>query len=178
VAAAQVKKAVPPQAIAVVVQTPAASVAKVAAATPAAIAARPTVVASAPATKIVQPSPARSEAAEDDGPRVVEPPPVSVERKSEAAVAPKAPENVAAKILSAPQPPFPPWAKTLDVSSVVKLDAVIDEKGNLGEMKIVYGPRLLERAAQQAVQLWIFEPARLAGKSAESHIVLTVEFQR
>jgi outer membrane biosynthesis protein TonB len=175
VAAAPVKKAVPPQALAVVVPTPAASVAKVAAATPAA---RPTVVASAPATKIVQPSPARSEAAEDDGPRVVEPPPVSVEPKSEAAVAPKAPENVAAKILSAPQPPFPPWAKTLDVSSVVKLDAVIDEKGNLGEMKIVYGPRLLERAAQQAVQLWIFEPARLAGKSAESHMVLTVEFQR
>ncbi|HEY3967392.1 MAG TPA: energy transducer TonB, partial [Planctomycetaceae bacterium] len=72
----------------------------------------------------------------------------------------------------------PPWAKTLDVSSVVRLDAVIDEKGNLGETRIVSGPRLLERAAQQAVQLWIFEPAQLDGKPTAAHMVLTVEFQR
>ena len=83
-----------------------------------------------------------------------------------------------AKILSAPQPPFPSWAKKLDVASVVKLDAAIDAKGNLEQTKIVAGPRLLERAAEQAVQLWIFEPAKLDGKPAESHMVLTVEFQR
>jgi protein TonB len=136
------------------------------------------VVASAPAAKIVQPSPARSEPAEEDGPRVVEPPPVSEQTEPVASVAPKAPENIPAKILSAPQPPFPTWAKKLDVGSVVRLDAVIDEKGNLGQTKIVAGPRLLERAAQQAVQLWIFEPAQLNGRPAATHMVLTVEFQR
>jgi hypothetical protein len=201
VAAATVKKAVPPKAPPAVVQTPAASVAQVPAATlpasvnaPAATAARPavvpsapvakasapppSVVASAPASKIVQPAPGRSEPAEETGPRVVEPPPVSEEPKPAEPVVPKAPENVPAKIVSAPQPSFPSWAKTLDVASVVKLDAVIDEKGNLGETKIVSGPRLLERAAQQAVQLWIFEPAQSDGKPAESHMVLTIEFQR
>jgi outer membrane biosynthesis protein TonB len=204
VAAAPVKKAVPPKAPPVVVQTPAAPVAQVPAATlPASVnahaataarpavvapapvakasaakasAATPSVVASAPASKIVQP--ARSESAEETGPRVVEPPPVTEEPKPAEPVAPKAAENVPAKILSAPQPSFPSWAKTLDVASVVKLDAVIDEKGNLGETRIVSGPRLLERAAQQAVQLWIFEPAQSDGKPAESHMVLTVEFQR
>jgi protein TonB len=185
VAAAPVKKAVPAKAAPVVVQTPAAPVEKVAAAippapvnAPAATAARPSVVASAPASKIVQPAPARSESAEETGPRVVEPPPVTEEPKPAAPVAPKAAEDIPAKILSAPQPSFPSWAKTLDVASVVKLDAVIDEKGNLGETRIVSGPRLLERAAQQAVQLWIFEPAQSDGKPAESHMVLTVEFQR
>jgi protein TonB len=141
-------------------------------------AATPSVVASAPASKIVQPAPARSESAEETGPRVVEPPPVTEEPKPAAPVAPKAAEDIPAKILSAPQPSFPSWAKTLDVASVVKLDAVIDEKGNLGETRIVSGPRLLERAAQQAVQLWIFEPALTDGKPAASHMVLTVEFQR
>jgi outer membrane biosynthesis protein TonB len=203
VAAAPVKKAVPPKAPPVVVQTPAAPVEKVAAAIPPApvnapaarptvvasapvakasaakaSAATPSVVASAPASKTVQPAPARSESAEETGPRVVEPPPVTEEPKPAGPVAPKAPEDIPAKILSAPQPGFPSWAKTLDVASVVKLDAVIDEKGNLGQTKIVSGPRLLERAAQQAVQLWIFEPAELDGKPAASHMVLTVEFQR
>ena len=206
VAAATVKKAVPLKAPPVVVQTPAASVAQVpaatppapvnapaaTAATPAVVAsapvakatdakasvATPSVVASAPASKIVQPASARSEPAEETGPRVVEPPPVSEEPKPAEPVVAKAPEDIPAKILSAPQPGLPSWAKTLDVASVVKLDAVIDEKGNLGETKIVAGPRLLERAAQQAVQLWIFQPAQSDGKPAASHMVLTVEFQR
>jgi TonB family protein len=208
VAAAPVKKAAPPKAPAIVVQTPAAPVAKVAAAATAGLvnapgakvsAARATVIASAPVAKvpaakaaaetpvavgsapvagIVPSSPARSEPAEETGPRVVEPPPVSEEPKPEAPVAPKAPENISAKIVSAPQPSFPSWAKKLDVGGVVKLDAVIDEKGNLAETKIVSGPRLLERAAEQAVQLWIFQPAELDGKPAASHMVLTVEFQR
>ena len=203
VAAASAKKAVAPTAPPVVVQTLAAPVAKAPAATPPVVAsapvvkaatatsavagsapaakataARPPAVASAPAAKIVQPSPPRSEPAEDDGPRVVEPPPASEEPEPVASVAPKAAANIPAKILSAPQPPFPTWAKKLDVGSVVRLDAVIDEKGNLGQTKIVSGPRLLERAAQQAVQLWIFEPAQLGGKPAATHMVLTVEFQR
>lgn len=178
--AAQVTAAKPSAPINAPAVKVAAATPSVAASAPAAkaTAPRPAVVASAPATKVVEPSPARSEAAEDDGPRVVEPPPVNAEPEPVASVAPKAAENVPAKIVSAPQPGFPSWAKTLDVGSVVRLDAVIDEKGNLGQTKIVSGPRLLERAAEQAVQLWIFEPAQLHGKPAATHLVLTVEFQR
>jgi protein TonB len=85
---------------------------------------------------------------------------------------------VPARILSKPQPAFPSWAKSLGVEGVVKLDAVIDEKGNVAETKVLSGPRELQRAAKQAVGLWIFEPAQSAGKPTSSHMVLTVEFQR
>jgi hypothetical protein len=165
-------------------QSPGASVAKVAAvskvsvATPAAVTSAP--VASAPAAKVVRSSPALgpSESADEEGPHVVEPEPAVDQPKPVERVEPKVPENVPAKIVSEAQPPLPPWAKSLDVGTVVKLDAVIDEKGNLETTRIVSGPRLLRRAAEQAVQLWIFEPAELDGKPAASHMVLTVEFQR
>jgi len=87
-------------------------------------------------------------------------------------------DTIPAKILSQPQPAFPSWAKHLDLDGVVTLDAVIDEKGNLGALKVLSGPRQLQRAAEQAVGLWIFEPAQSAGTPVSSHIVLTVEFQR
>jgi protein TonB len=85
---------------------------------------------------------------------------------------------VPAKILSQPQPPFPSWAKGLDLDGVVTLDAVIDEKGNVTTAKPLSGPRPLQRAAEQAVGLWEFEPARSGGKPIASHMTLTVEFKR
>lgn len=167
-------KAPPP----VVVQAPAAPVAKVPAARPAVVV-RPPV---APVAKIDRrpeaPRQSPPETAEEDGPRVVEPEPSNEPPEDVARAKPKADENIPAKILTESQPPLPPWAKTLDIGTVVRLDAVIDENGNLGEMKIVSGPRLLERAAEQAVQIWLFEPAQLDGKPTATHMILTVEFQR
>jgi len=91
---------------------------------------------------------------------------------------PAAPVIVPAKIVSQFQPPLPPWAKDVDVYGVVTLDAEIDEKGNLGRMKLVSGPRVLESAAEAAVGLWIFQPAMENGKPTTTHMELTVEFQR
>jgi Gram-negative bacterial TonB protein C-terminal len=91
---------------------------------------------------------------------------------------PGAPEMIPAKILSQYQPSLPPWAKNLDLYGVVTLDAVIDDKGNLKQTKLVSGPRVLESAAEAAVGLWIFQPATSDGKPTTSHMVLTVEFQR
>jgi periplasmic protein TonB len=88
------------------------------------------------------------------------------------------PETVPAKILSQFQPPLPKWAKDVDLDGVVKLDAVIDEKGNLRQMKLLSGPRALESSAEGAVGLWIFQPALKDGKPTAAHMVLTVEFQR
>jgi len=87
-------------------------------------------------------------------------------------------ELVPAKIVSQYQPSLPPWAKDLDLQGVVKLDALIDEKGNLKSMKVLSGPRALESAAEGAVGLWLFEPATLNGKPTATHMTLTVEFQR
>ncbi len=175
VAAAPVRRPPPRVPLPVVVQTPAAPGAKVPAA-------RLGAVGRAPVGKIVRPREALSksapETAVDEGPRVVAAEPEAEQPKPAEPVAPTAPENIPAKIVEGSQPPLPPWAKNLDVSTVVKLDAVIDEKGNLGATKIVAGPRLLKRAAEQAVQLWIFEPAQTNGKPTASHMLLTVEFKR
>jgi len=87
-------------------------------------------------------------------------------------------EMIPAKILEQPQPALPDWAKSLDVDNVVKLDAVIDEKGNATVEKVLSGPRVLQHVAETAIQLWQFAPAQLDGKPVASHMTLTVEFQQ
>jgi Gram-negative bacterial TonB protein C-terminal len=178
-AAAPAAKAAPPRVPPpIVVRGPAAPVAKVSAAAPVAASSAPVAKTVARSLAPGDPAPAAKPEVVDSGPVVVEPQPVVEQPKPAEPVEPKAPEAIAAKIVAQSQPPFPPWAKNLDVAAVVKLDAVIDENGNLGMMKLVSGPRLLEHAAKDAVQLWIFEPAQTDGKPMASHMVLSVEFQR
>jgi Gram-negative bacterial TonB protein C-terminal len=86
--------------------------------------------------------------------------------------------TVPAKIVSQSLPSIPTWAKGLDTDVVVQLDALIDEKGNVAQTKPLSGPRELQSAAEQAVALWIFEPALSDGKPTATHMVLTVQFQR
>jgi periplasmic protein TonB len=86
--------------------------------------------------------------------------------------------TVPAKIVSQSLPSIPPWAKGLDTDAVVQVDALIDEKGNVAQTKPLSGPRVLQRLAEQAVALWIFEPALSDGKPTATHMVLTVQFQR
>ena len=87
-------------------------------------------------------------------------------------------ETIPAKIVSQTQPEIPGWATGLDLDPVVKLDALIDEKGNLVEAKPISGPRMLQAAAQRAVALWVFEPGLSDGKPVATHMTLTVEFQK
>src|SRR5271156_2906099 len=87
-------------------------------------------------------------------------------------------ETIPARIVAQPPPAIPSWAKGLDTDGVVKVDALIDEKGNLRSTKALSGPRVLQREAERAVALWIFEPALTDGKPTATHMVLTVQFQR
>jgi TonB family protein len=86
-------------------------------------------------------------------------------------------ETIPAKIVAQSQPGIPEWAKGLDTNGVVQLDALIDEKGNVTETKVLSGPRMLQREAERVVALWIFEPALADGKPTATHMVLTVQFQ-
>jgi outer membrane biosynthesis protein TonB len=88
------------------------------------------------------------------------------------------PEVIPARIVAQSQPSIPPWAKGLELDEVVTLDAIIDEKGNVTETRLLSGPRVLQHAAEGAVALWIFEPAQADGKPTATHMVLTVQFQR
>jgi Gram-negative bacterial TonB protein C-terminal len=90
---------------------------------------------------------------------------------------PHSPRITPASIVAQLQPPTPQFAKSMDLDRQVTLDAVIDEKGNIVESKQLTGSRLLKSAAQNAVALWVFEPAQSNGKRVASHLVLTVEFQ-
>jgi Gram-negative bacterial TonB protein C-terminal len=87
-------------------------------------------------------------------------------------------ETIPARIVAQPPPAIPSWAKGLDTDGVVKVDALIDEKGNLRSTKALSGPRVLQHEAERAVALWIFEPALTDGKPTATHMVLTVQFQR
>ena len=87
-------------------------------------------------------------------------------------------ETIPARIVAQPAPAIPRWAKGLDTDGIVKVDAVIDEKGNLRSTRAVSGPLFLQHEAERAVALWIFEPALTDGKPTATHMVLTVQFQR
>ena len=118
------------------------------------------------------PTPEVSESAPKPGPSS------SADAKPQEPREPKIPEIIPPRIVSQPQPPLPPWATNLEIgAAVVKLDAVIDEKGNLVEATPLSGPRALQRAAQEAANLWQFQPALSDGKPTATHMVLTVEFQ-
>jgi hypothetical protein len=182
VAASPAPRAAPPRVPPpIVVKGPAGSTAKVSAAAPAVVSRAPVAKTGARSLAPRESTPAAKQDADADadafGPVVVVPEVVEQPKHLEMGE-PKPPEAVPAKIVAQPQPPFPPWAKNLDVAAVVKLDSEVDENGNLGKMKLVSGPRLMERAAEEAVQLWIFEPAQTNGKPTASHMILTVEFQR
>jgi protein TonB len=92
--------------------------------------------------------------------------------------APSHGETIPPRIVAQPPPAIPKWAKGLDTDGVVKVDALIDEKGNLRSTKALSGPRVLQHEAERAVALWIFEPALTDGKPTATHMVLTVQFQR
>jgi TonB family protein len=120
-------------------------------------------------------TPARAESSERRGPSER----AALDRRKRATMdAPPSAGFVPPKIVSEPQPGFPTWANGIDLDPVVRLDALIDEKGNVTETKVLSGPRILQREAEKAVALWIFEPATSDGKPVPTHLVLTVEFQR
>jgi len=81
-----------------------------------------------------------------------------------------------AQVISQPQPTLPPWAVGVGVDGVITLDAIVDEHGNVTDVKVLSGPRQLQREAERAIGLWEFAPARADGKPVPSHLTLSVQF--
>ncbi|MDQ4121302.1 MAG: TonB family protein [Acidobacteriota bacterium] len=61
-------------------------------------------------------------------------------------------------------PNYPPFARTARVSGVVKVEVVVDENGNVAEVRNAAGPEMLRRAAMDAVKRWQFKPATRDGQ--------------
>ncbi len=61
-------------------------------------------------------------------------------------------------------PTYPAAARTMRASGVVRVDVVIDEKGDVTEIKKANGHALLQAAAKDAIKRWKFRPVMVDGQ--------------
>jgi protein TonB len=74
------------------------------------------------------------------------------------------------------QPGYPILAKEARIQGNVQIDSVIDEHGNVTQMKVVSGHPLLVQAAFNAVQQWKYQPPLLNGTPISVEMIVTVQF--
>lgn len=80
------------------------------------------------------------------------------------------------KIAGVP-PIYTEEARKAGVTGVVILEAIIDERGDVVNLKVLKGlPKGLDQAALDAVKGWKFKPATLEGKPVKVYYTLTVNF--
>lgn len=83
----------------------------------------------------------------------------------------------APRALYTPAPKYPVLAKTSKVQGTVVISAILDEQGEVVEMKIVSGPVLLYKAALDAVAQWKYQPTSLNGEPISVEMNINVIFQ-
>ncbi|HVN05557.1 MAG TPA: energy transducer TonB [Bryobacteraceae bacterium] len=83
---------------------------------------------------------------------------------------------VEGKLVSGPQPVYPPLARAARISGVVRLQAVISREGTILDLHAVSGHPLLIPAALAAVKQWIFRPTSLNGEPVEVATEIEVNF--
>lgn len=65
-------------------------------------------------------------------------------------------------------PVYPPMARNMRLTGVVKVDLVIDENGQVAEVQNTSGPAMLQRAAADAVKKWKFKPFTRSGQAIKA----------
>jgi TonB family protein len=73
-------------------------------------------------------------------------------------------------------PVYPPIAKTAGVSGTVVLDAVISKSGTITDLRVVSGPVMLRKAAEDAVRTWRYRPYKLNNEPTEVETTVNVIF--
>lgn len=75
------------------------------------------------------------------------------------------------------QPKYTELARRTGVQGTVIVEAIIDEKGDVTNVRVLRGlPMGLDRAAVDAIQQWRFRPATLNSKPVKVYYTLTVNF--
>ena len=74
-------------------------------------------------------------------------------------------------------PIYPGVAKQARIQGDVRIDAIIDAKGQVVEMKVLSGHPLLATAALSAVQQWVYEPTYLNEQPVPVVLEVTVNFR-
>jgi periplasmic protein TonB len=95
---------------------------------------------------------------------------------------PKGPVRVGGRVkeprlISRVEPVYPPLARQTHMTGSVVIDAIIDEHGDVIEMKLVSGPPLLVQAALDAVRRWKYEPTYLNDQPVPVQLNVTVTFK-
>ncbi len=73
-------------------------------------------------------------------------------------------------------PEYPALAKQAHIQGQVQIDAILDEQGNVIEMKIVSGPPLLYQSALEALKKWKYEPTYLNDQPIAVQMIVTITF--
>jgi protein TonB len=81
------------------------------------------------------------------------------------------------KLIHQVEPVYPRLAKQARLEGDVVLSAIINEKGDVTELKVLSGPPLLYSAALDAVRHWKFEPTYLNGKPWPVSHEVTIHFR-
>lgn len=82
----------------------------------------------------------------------------------------------APRLIQEVQPAYPVLAKETRTQGVVVLDCVIDEQGNVTQLKLISGHPLLVPAALEAVQRWKYQPTLLNGVPVAVEMRVSVTF--
>jgi periplasmic protein TonB len=80
------------------------------------------------------------------------------------------------KRISGSMPEYPLIARNARVQGAVILEAVIDEHGEIGRIKVLRSVPLLDQAAITAVQQWRYTPTLLNGVPVSVLMTITVNF--
>jgi len=75
------------------------------------------------------------------------------------------------------EPNYPELARQTHLSGAVLIDAIIDENGNVVEMKVVSGHPLLIQSAVNAVRQWKYRPTHLNDVPVPVQLIITVSFR-
>ncbi len=95
---------------------------------------------------------------------------------------PKAPVRVGGRVkeprlILRVEPRYPPLAIQTHLQGTVIVDAIIDEHGDVVEVKVVSGPPLLIQSALDAVRGWKYEPTYLNDQPVPVQLNVTVTFK-
>jgi periplasmic protein TonB len=98
-----------------------------------------------------------------------------------AAVKPRGPIRISSgmkepRLISAPPVQYSPIARQAHIEGTVILDAVIDEEGNVTQVRAVSGPALLLASAIKAVSERKYEITYLDGQAVSIRLNVTVQF--
>ena len=80
------------------------------------------------------------------------------------------------RLVSSPLPVYPQKAKARKLQGLVRLQAVVGQRGNVRELGTLSGNPILAQAAIDAIQHWKYRPTLLNNDPVEVVIVIDIVF--